>query len=82
MVIQALDLGVSLNILNERVPCDDLCLSMILHSIDDRIKTVDFCISAYFFHVAVIQDMLTVADLLYRLICPQVFLLPVFQCSD
>ena len=31
MVIQALDLSVSLHILNERVPCDDLCLSMILY---------------------------------------------------
>ena len=50
--------------------CDDLCLSMILHRIDDRIKTVDFCISAYGFHVTVIQDMLTTADQLNRLICP------------
>ena len=70
MVIQALDLGVSLNILNERVPCDDLCLSMILHSIDDRIKTVDFCISTNVRYVTVIQNMLTAADHLDCLICP------------
>lgn len=54
MVIQALDLSVSLNILNERVSCDDLCLSVILYGIYDRIKTVDFCISTYAFHLTVI----------------------------
>ena len=55
MVSQILNLNVSTSISNQRVPCDQLCLSVIRHRIYDRIKTIDFCISTNVRYVTVIQ---------------------------